>query len=134
MVLSRTSAAFESVMQTSKSVFSWQAYFGRRSARIRQARLVAPVSSDREWPIETGATSLACLAFSAQHPKPKTSIVRHQSWVRALWIGVQFFPSRGPSSIYAAEEGHLTGWMSTDQAWSPQASVRVAPLPDGWKA
>ena len=31
--------------------------------RIRQARLVAPVSFDREWPIETGTTSLACLAF-----------------------------------------------------------------------
>ena len=43
--------------------------FGRGSARIRQARLVAPVSFDREWPIETGTTSLACLAF-LPHPTP----------------------------------------------------------------
>ena len=38
--------------------------------QIRQARLVAPVSFDREWPIETGGTSLACLAFLPAPPIP----------------------------------------------------------------
>ena len=42
----------------------------RRSARIRQARLVVPVSFDREWPIETGTTSLACLTFLPAPPIP----------------------------------------------------------------
>ena len=46
--------------------------FGRGSARIRQARLVAPVSFDREWPIETGTTSLACLAFLLPDPQSPT--------------------------------------------------------------
>ena len=43
-------------------LFFLRHFFGRGSARIRQARLVAPVSSNREGPIETGTTSLACLA------------------------------------------------------------------------
>ena len=56
--------------------------FGRGSARIRQARLVAPVSFDRGWPIETGTTSLACLAFLPAPPIPNPrQVMRHQSWI-----------------------------------------------------
>ena len=41
---------------------------------------MVPVSFDRDWPIETGTTNLACLAFLPTPPIPNTRQVRHQSW------------------------------------------------------